>query len=204
MRIVARRFSLHTISLLGIAALSLSVYSGCAVGLAAAGAGGTVAYVKGDIEQTFPYPIDLVWDAGLEAMAESEVPVTASGKDQLTAQIEGRTATGDKIKIVMAAQGSVTTLKIRVNTFGNKQISVALLSQIDRRLSTFAEPMSAGPPTQAPSHGAVTMRPSMNVPPPYSPTSYPAPPQSIGQNQSYARLNAARTASWPPPDQAYR
>jgi uncharacterized protein DUF3568 len=177
MGISARFSSLRTVSLLAFAALSLSVCSGCAVGLAAAGAGGTIAYVKGNVEHTYPYPIDLVWDASMGAMAASEVPVTDSGKDQLTAKIEGRTATGDKIKIVMASQGSVTTLKIRVNTFGNKRMSNALLRQINLHL-TGPEPYPGSPQL--------------------------APPQSIGRDQSYAPPNAPRTASWQPPGVIYR
>ncbi len=135
MTTVAPRFSLPHALLTLLAALIAATCPGCVAGLAAVGGAGAVAYAAGDVQRTYVYPMDVVWNASLDALAASEVPVTDWAKDQLKARIEARTATGDKIKIELANQGGATSLNIRVNTFGNKQTSSAILREIDRRLN---------------------------------------------------------------------
>ncbi len=118
-------------------AIFLAISSGCALGIAALGVGagaGAVAYSRGDTQRNYPYPIDLVFDASMAALAQSEVSVGNYAKDQLKGQIEANTATGDKIKIVMASQGNVTTVSVRVNTFGNKHISSTIVQKIDTNI----------------------------------------------------------------------
>ena len=120
-----------------VLAVMMAVSSGCALGVAVLGVGagaGAVAYTRGDTERNYPYPIDLVFDASMAALAQSEVSIGNYAKDQLKGQIEANTATGDKIKIILASQGNVTTVSVRVNTFGNKHISSTIAQKIDTNI----------------------------------------------------------------------
>lgn len=146
-------------------AVSVTVTSsGCVLALAGAAAAGAgaVAYVKADVEQTYPYPMDVVWEATLMTLAESELQAVPQARDQISGQIDALTATGDKINIVLAAQGSATKLSLRVNTFGNKEISTAVLQKIGWHLE---HPYLADlPPVEA----------SSNVLPPQPEVVFPA------------------------------
>ena len=126
--------------------------SGCVLALAGAAAAGAgaVAYAKADVEQTYPYPMDIVWDTTLMALAESELQAVPQARDQISGHIDALTATGDKIKIVLASQGSATKLSLRVNTFGNKEISTAVLQRIGWHLEH--DQLAELPPLEAPPH----------------------------------------------------
>ena len=116
--------------------------------LAVALGGGAVgaAYVLGDIERTYPYPLDVVWAATEATLAELQLPPGMDSKDQLKARFDRRTATGDRIHITLAARGSFTKLKLRVNTFGDKSISHVIVHGIESHL-----PAEPGPALLAPS-----------------------------------------------------
>lgn len=110
---------------------------GCAalvLGGAAAGAAG-VAYAHGDIERMYPYPIDVVWNATLSALGELQLQIAYHERDQLTAEIKAFTAAGDKVKVEMESHGPATELELRVNTFGNRSLEIAIMSKIDQYLS---------------------------------------------------------------------
>ncbi|MFW6125119.1 MAG: DUF3568 family protein [Pirellulales bacterium] len=118
------------------AAAVAACLSGCVAAAVAGGAAGAagVAYVRGDVERTYPYPIDTVAQATHLALAELELPVTHAAKDQLKGHIEARTATGDRIQVRLQGQGAVTELRLRVNTFGDKTMSSAVIAKIDQYL----------------------------------------------------------------------
>ncbi len=130
--IKSRRPTYSSLLLLVLVALTLVPSSGCVLALAGAAAAGAgaIAYSKGDVEQHYPYPLEVVWEASLAALAESELYAVPSARDQLSARIDATTATGDKIKLVLTAQGSTTHLNLRVNTFGDTQLSAELLQRI--------------------------------------------------------------------------
>lgn len=125
--------------------------SGCVLGILAAGAGaGAYVYATGDVERTYPYPIDVVWDASMASLAQLELRIVSASKDQLSGRVDAYTATGDRILLVLDGQGEVTSISVRVNTFGNKSMSAAILHQVDSRLSgQYAVPPSFGQPTPA-------------------------------------------------------
>ncbi len=120
--------------LLILAAMVLPCSGGCVWVVAGLAGAGGAAYVMGDAERLYPYPIDTVWAASLDALAETGVAVTYHGRDQLTGRIEARTATNQRIKIHLTALGDSTEVKIRVNTFGDEQITSAIVGRIDSRL----------------------------------------------------------------------
>lgn len=122
--------------------------SGC---LAVALGGGAVgaAYVLGDIERTYPYPLDVVWAATDATLAELQLPPGFDSKDQLKARFDRRTATGDRIRITLAARGSFTKLNLRVNTFGDKSMSHVIIHGIESHL-----PAETGPALMTPAAAA--------------------------------------------------
>jgi hypothetical protein len=119
--------------------------------LAVALGGGAVgaAYVLGDIERTYPYPLDVVWAATEATLAELQLPPGFDSKDQLKARFDRRTATGDRIRITLAARGSFTKLNLRVNTFGDKSMSHVIVHGIESHL-----PAEPGPALMTPAGAA--------------------------------------------------
>ena len=119
------------VSMIGVAAVVTA--GGC---LAVALGGGAVgaAYVLGDVERTYPYPLDVVWAATETALAELQLPSTFDSKDQLTARFDRRTAAGDRIRIHLTSRGQFTRMSLRVNTFGDKSMSHVIVSRIESHL----------------------------------------------------------------------
>lgn len=116
--------------------LALPAGSGCTVLLAGAAAGiGGAAYAKGDVERTYPHPVDIVWNATMAALAEAGVVVSDQAVDQFGGRIEAWSANHDRIRITLAARGAATELKLRVNCFGKKQITAPLIQSIEARLA---------------------------------------------------------------------
>jgi len=109
--------------------------SGCVAVAAGAAAGvAGVAYARGDLERSYPYPMDVVWEASLSALAEVEMEITSADKDQLTAEIKARSATGKRITIKLKSDGQVTDLDLRVNVFGDADLSETILVRIEAYL----------------------------------------------------------------------
>lgn len=131
------------VGLLLAALLVSTVGTGCAavaVGAAAGVAG--VFYVTGDVERTYPYPMDIVWEASLSALADLEMDIAKNVKDQLTAEIRAYTATGKRIRLELESDGNVTELELRVNVFGDADLSELILARIESYLP--------GPPSNEP------------------------------------------------------
>jgi hypothetical protein len=148
-------------------AVAVGPSSGCALVAAGAVGAGGYAYARGDVDRAYPYAMDPVWNATLMAVAESELAITHQAKDQLTGRIDAQTATGDRVKIVLGNQGSITNVNVRVNTFGNKRMSTALLARIESHLPAAQAPASYGPELLPPSQAAApAMTSHYEAPPP--------------------------------------
>lgn len=121
---------------LGLAG-ALALSAGCAavvVGAAAAGAGG-YAYVAGEMKSTETATLDRVWTATLGAMGDLSFPVITQKKDPGHAELIARTSTDTKISITLNKfSDTATEVRIRVGTFGDKSLSVAILEKIRKRL----------------------------------------------------------------------
>lgn len=135
--------------------------SGCAALAVGALGGGAaaVAYAMGDVERTYPYPIEAVYPAALAAADELGLAPGFERQDGLKARIERYTATGDRVRITLTGRGPVTEVSVRVNTFGNKAMSRAVAQRIEGYLPQPTLP--AAEPVPAPSGG-----PSLQPPPP--------------------------------------
>lgn len=125
-------------SLLFVLAGSICLVSGCAAvwvaGGAAAGAG-TVAYVQGELRSTLEASLDNTWAATKDAMTDLEFNITETEKDAVEAELIARGARDKKIRIILERQTpKLTRIGIRVDTFGDEQLSRLILDKIKARL----------------------------------------------------------------------
>jgi hypothetical protein len=119
-----------------VAMLTLSTIlltSGCLV--AAAGAAGGVLYAKGDLESTLSATPAKIAAATEKAFAEMKIAKTSAVSSDLDAKIIGRSATDKKITVTSKAKGDkISSISIRVGTFGDKDLSQVLFDKIKKNL----------------------------------------------------------------------
>jgi hypothetical protein len=122
-----------------LAGMTISA-SGCGpeiVALAAvgAGAGGTVAYVKGELEATLDAGMDTSYDASLKALEQLQLVPTQKLKDSLSAEIIARRSDDTKITVKLTrVEDKITKLSIRVGVFGDQEQSTTIYSHIKQNL----------------------------------------------------------------------
>lgn len=103
--------------------------------LIGAGAAGTIAYVKGDLEAVETAKIDVVYDATLKALDKLELKVTTKSKDVLSGVIVARDTQNKKITIKLkAVSEEATKLSIRVGVFGSETKSRLIYQEIHENL----------------------------------------------------------------------
>jgi len=103
--------------------------------LIGAGAAGTIAYVKGDLEAVESAKLDVVYDATLKSLDKLELKVTTKSKDVLSGMIVARDAQDKKITIKFkAVTEEATKLYIRVGVFGSETKSRLLYQEIRENL----------------------------------------------------------------------
>jgi len=108
---------------------------GCMVVAVGAGAAGTVAYLKGDLEAVEASNLDTVYKATLKALDELELRVISKSKDLLSAEIIARDAADQKVTIKLKATTENTTkLSIRIGFFGSETKSRFIYQKIHDNL----------------------------------------------------------------------
>ena len=113
----------------------LSVLSGCLIAAAAGAATAGVLYVKGVAQKTYPYPVERTFDAAIISLEQSSVTVYERNADAMSARIEGRLASGDKLMVALKAVGdNATEVQVRIGTWGDREQSQYIFSQIDKQL----------------------------------------------------------------------
>lgn len=118
-----------TVTAMIIAACLLSGCIPLLVGGAAAG--GTYAYVAGEMQVTEEVPLDVLWLASEEALRELELTVVSKDKDGLSGAIRARGSEDKAITVRLEKKApSVTTIRIRVGVFGDEQYSRLILQKI--------------------------------------------------------------------------
>jgi hypothetical protein len=109
--------------------------SGCVAVAAGAGAGATVAYVRGDLDMTLGADLERSDRAVNHAIAQLQFAKVSESKDALQAVIIVRNATDKKIELHLEKLASdATKLKIRVGTFGDDSLQVTMLDRIKANL----------------------------------------------------------------------
>lgn len=114
---------------------SAVLISGCFAAAVGAGAVGTVAYIKGDLEAVEAKNIDTVYAATKKAVKSLGIAVTKDFKEALSAEIVGRDSDDRKTTINLKALSDNTTkLSIRVGIFGNQVRSSLIYQKIHDNL----------------------------------------------------------------------
>jgi len=158
--------------------------SGCLLVAAGAGAAGTVAYMRGDLETEEPYNLNMVYDATREAAEQLELSVLEgrTEKDALSATIVARDAADKRVTIHLKAQTELTTrVSIRIGTFGDQAKSQMIYNRIRENLRATGPAVAPTVRTSAPPAPSVSNPPVPPVPAEELPGSpdleQPVPPQ---------------------------
>ena len=108
--------------------------SGCLLAAAGAGAGG-VFYAKGDLETRLSATPSQIAAATEKAFKELQITKTSIASSKLDAAILGRTATDKKVTVNSKAESDkLSTISIRVGTFGDKDLSQLIFDKIKKNL----------------------------------------------------------------------
>lgn len=115
------------------------ILTGClaaaAVGGAAAAGAGTVAYIKGELKATEEASLNKTWGATVAAIDELQFLVVNKIKDDVSAELESKTADNKTVKIQLKrVTDNLTDISIRVGTFGDESLSRYILSKIEAKL----------------------------------------------------------------------
>jgi hypothetical protein len=123
-------------TILGVLLAGAAVFvQGCMLVAVGAAAGGTVAYVKGDLEAVESKDLDSVYRAVKRAVDQLGLKVTRDSKDALQAVIVARDARDKKNTIKLKKLADDTTkLSIRVGVWGSKTQSNLIYQKIHANL----------------------------------------------------------------------
>jgi hypothetical protein len=128
-----RKEIIFTVLLAGTAVL----IQGCFAAVVGAGAAGTVAYVRGDLEAVEPYKLNTVYAATKKAVNQLGYAVTKDAKDATAAEIIARDVKDKKITIKLdSTTEGVTKLSIRVGVFGDETWSTLIYRKIEDNLKS--------------------------------------------------------------------
>ena len=108
---------------------------GCMLAAVGAGAAGTVAYVKGDLEVLEAKSLDDVYAASKKALAELELSVIQDNKDKMGATLTSRDSQDKKVTVKLTAVTDASTeISIRFGTFGDEAKSAMVYNKIKENL----------------------------------------------------------------------
>ena len=126
-----KKVALTLMAMLTLSGMLLS--SGCIV--AAVGAAGGVLYAKGDLESTLNATPAKIAAATEKAFAELKITKTSAASSDLDAEIIGRTTSDKKVTIKSKAKGeNISSISIRVGTFGDEDTSQAIFQKIKKNM----------------------------------------------------------------------
>jgi len=137
MRLMHNRFQIPLRGAIYALLTALTVMtSGCFLVVAGAAAGGAgVAYAEGKLTVHFANRYEDVVHASDQAIAQLQFLKVGEEKDALKATLEARTADDKKVTIeVDRVSDSLTKVEIRIGTFGDKSVSMAIYDRIKGNL----------------------------------------------------------------------
>ena len=129
--------SRHFVPALAASALLavLAATSGCLAVAAGAGAGATVAYMRGDLDTTLDAGFSKSIYAAQTALADLKFAKISENQDALQATLIYRNAADKKIELYLAkTTDAATKLKIRVGTFGDEGLQQEILTRVKANL----------------------------------------------------------------------
>jgi hypothetical protein len=121
--------------ILGVISLGLFLlgWSGCVLTEGARTSAAT--YGRGELEANLGNDYERVVEASRGALSDLEFARASENGDALKAVLISRTPLDKKVEIMIANSGkSLTNIKIRVGSFGDEQVSRAILDKIKARL----------------------------------------------------------------------
>jgi hypothetical protein len=133
----------YLIKVLGVGFMTfvLITSTGCALFLAAgAGAGvgiGAAKFIRGELQQAYAAPMEKVWNASLAAIEEMKMRATEKSIDNLdqNREIKGKTDEGRDFQISLEATSKeITTVKVRIEIFGDEAYSKRIQEAIAKNL----------------------------------------------------------------------
>lgn len=120
---------------LGLPVLLLAGGSGCLALVAGAAGGATAAYVTGDLEAELTAAPQRVVSAAVKVLEGMEMRGIQSSATSLDGKVEAKTALDKKVTITVKSKSETTsTISIRVDTFGDAEMSQQILDKIKARL----------------------------------------------------------------------
>ena|SRR5258705_4272970 len=112
-----------------------SSLSGCLVAAAGAGAAGT-AYVMGSLDGSLPGTPEQIVKASESVLKEKDIHMVSSDATGIDGKVVARTATDKKIEITVKRQDEKNAkVSIRVDTFGDHELSTSLFEGIKAKLA---------------------------------------------------------------------
>lgn len=127
----------------------------CMFFVAASGVGAGVVFAAGDIELDIGASPEELIQATETAMKEMDMPVMSSSSTALEGSVVSQMADGKKVEVnVRRSTDEVTKLSIRVGRFGDKSVSAAIYSRIQRSLDAALARKAADDPTEGRRLGA--------------------------------------------------
>jgi hypothetical protein len=129
----------QTIGVIAVLALALAC-SGCVLLAAGAGVGagvGAAQYVRGELSQAYAAPMEKTWEATLAAVDELKMKPTEKSIDNMDQNrwVKGKTEANRDFEIQLVALAKdVTTVKIRIGTFGDEAYSRKAQEAIGKNL----------------------------------------------------------------------
>jgi len=109
--------------------------SGCVLAAVGAGAAGTVAYVKGDLEVIESKDLDTVYDATKKALADLELNAIQDNKDKMGATLVSRDSQDKKVTVRLTAVTDTSTeISVRFGTFGDEAKSAMVYNKIKENI----------------------------------------------------------------------
>jgi hypothetical protein len=124
-------FGLKTIGLLVIVILATGMSTSCVLMLASAGTGLGVAHAKGNLEVVVEGTPEDVAVAAEIALEDLDMHLVSSAVGECFAEVHGLTEMNQKVKIKAEERGEgASRLSIRVETFGNQQLTHIIYGRI--------------------------------------------------------------------------
>lgn len=110
--------------------------AGCAaVAAGGVGAGGTYAYLRGELKRTVEADYDRVWEATNKAVQDMELYVEEMKKDSLSAKFKGYLASGDQFVIKLKSEDpEFVSIRIRIGHIGDQNKSERIMQEIQNNL----------------------------------------------------------------------
>jgi hypothetical protein len=131
---------LAVVVLMGGLALS---QGGCLIAAAAGAAGGTIAYVKGDLEGAVDGSVGQTVAAAKAAFEEMGMPVLSSYVAGSEGEVHARVGSDNKAKVKVTMLGEKSSkVNVRVGTFGDESLSREIYDKIKAKVAAPARAAS--------------------------------------------------------------